>query len=134
MIGKLRNILTWWNKLNTFGPKMEYFPKANKSWLFVKPEKYETVKDIFKDTNLNITNEGKRHPGAVVGTGEFRKKYVIMRINEWVAELKLLTKITKFYPQAVYCTFTPGFRRKLKYVIRIIPNISHLLQPIENII
>ena len=30
-VGKLRNILTWWNKLNTFGPKMGYFPKANKS-------------------------------------------------------------------------------------------------------
>ena len=30
-VGKLRNILTWWNNLNTFGPKMGYFPKANKS-------------------------------------------------------------------------------------------------------
>ena len=43
-VGKLRNILTWWNKLNTFGPKMGYFPKANKSWLIVKPEKCETEK------------------------------------------------------------------------------------------
>ena len=57
-----------------------------------------------------------------------------MRVNEWVAELKLLTKITKFYPQPAYCTFTPGFRQKLNYFIRTIPNISHLLQPIENII
>ena len=57
-----------------------------------------------------------------------------MRVNEWVAELKLLTKITKFYPQAAYCKFTPGFRQKLNYFIRTIPNISHLLQPIENII
>ena len=36
-VGKLRNMLTWWNKLNTFGPKLGYFPKANKSWLIVKP-------------------------------------------------------------------------------------------------
>ena len=43
-VGKLRNMLTWWNKLNTFGPKLGYFPKANKSWLIVKPEKYETTK------------------------------------------------------------------------------------------
>ena len=105
-VGKLRNILTWWNKLNTFGPKLEYFPKAKKSWLIVKPEKYETAKGIFKDTNLNITNEGKRHLGAVVGTEEFKKEYVIMRVNEWVTDLKLLTKIAKFYPQVAYCAFT----------------------------
>ena len=39
-VGKLRNILIWWNKLNTFSPKIGYFPKANKSWLIMKPEKY----------------------------------------------------------------------------------------------
>ena len=57
----------------------------------MKPEKYETAKGIFKDTNLNITNESKSHLGVVVGREEFRKKYVIMRVSEWVAELKLLT-------------------------------------------
>ena len=133
-VGKLRNILTWWNKLNTFGAKMGYFPKANRSWLIVKPEKYETAKGIFKDTNLNITNKGKKHLGAGVGTEEFRKEYAIMSVNEWVAELKLLTKIAKFYSQAIYCTFTSGFRQKFNYVIRTITNISHLLQPIENVI
>ena len=30
-VGKLRNIITWRNKLNTFGPKIGYFAKANKS-------------------------------------------------------------------------------------------------------
>ena len=114
--------------------KMGYFPKANKSWLIVEPEKYETAKGIFKDTNLNITNKGKKHLGAVVGTEEFRKEYAIMSVNEWVAELKLLTKIAKFYSQATCCTFTSGFRQKFNYAIRTIPNISHLLQPIENVI
>ena len=58
--------------------------------LIVNPEKYETAKSIFKDTNLNINNEGKRHLGVVVGTEEFRKEFVIIRVNDWVAELKLL--------------------------------------------
>ena len=70
-VGKLRNIVTWWNKLNTFGAKMGYFPKASRSWLIAKPEKYETAKGIFRDTNLNITSKGKKHLGAVVGTEEF---------------------------------------------------------------
>ena len=64
----LRNILTWWSKLNTFVPKIGYFPKADKSWLIVKPGKYEAAKSIFKDTSFDITNDGKRHIGAVVGT------------------------------------------------------------------
>ena len=35
----------------------------------------------------------KRDVGAVVGTEEFRKEYVTTRVNKWVAELKLLSKI-----------------------------------------
>ena len=57
-----------------------------------------------------------------------------MRVNEWIAELKLLTKIAKFYLQTAYCGFTSGFRQKFNYVIRTISNINHLLQPIENVI
>ena len=54
-----------------------------------------------------------------------------MRVKEWVAELKLLSKIAKFHPQAAFTLF---FRQKYDYVIRAIPNISHLLQPFENVI
>ena len=43
--------------------------------------------------------EGKKRLGAVVGTEEFRKEYVIMRVNEWVSKLnsKLLYSIRKQY-------------------------------------
>ena len=78
-VGKLRNILTRWNKLNTFSPNIGYFPK----------EKCETAKVIFKDMKLNIINEGKRHLATVVGTKEYREEFMIMRVNEWVSELKL---------------------------------------------
>ena len=102
-VGALKNILTRWNKLNTFGAKMEYFPKANKSWLIVKPEKYEAAKGIFKGVNLNITNEGKKH--LAVGIEEFRKEcdYESNRI-------KVTDKNTKFCPQAAHCAFTSGSR------------------------
>ena len=72
--------------------------------------------------------------GAVVGTEEFRKEYVIMRVNEWVTELKLPTKISKFYQQAANFAFTSYFRQKFTHTIRTIPNTSQLLQPIENVI
>ena len=69
-----------------------------------------------------------------LGTEKFRKEYVIMRVKTWVAELKLLTKIAKFFAQAGYYAFTSGFRQKFNYVIRFILNINHLLEPIENVI
>ena len=65
----------------------------------MEPGTYETAKGIFKDTNLNITKECKSHLGVIVGTDEFRKKCAIMRVNEWVTELMLRTKIAKFYLQ-----------------------------------
>ena len=91
-VGKLRNILTWWNKLNTFGAKMGYFPKANRSWLIVKPEKYETAKGIFKDTNLNITNAGKRNLGAAVGYGEVQKGICDYESKEMGSRIKVADK------------------------------------------
>ena len=33
----------------------------------MRPEKYQTAKVIFKDMKLDITNEGKRYLGALVG-------------------------------------------------------------------
>ena len=43
-VGKLINILTCCNNLNTLYPKIGYFPKTNKSWLIVKPAKHEVAK------------------------------------------------------------------------------------------
>lgn len=34
----------------------------------------KTAKEIFSDTKLNITNEGKRHVGGLGGIKEYRKK------------------------------------------------------------
>ena len=45
-----------------------------KSWLIVKPEKYETVKGIFKDTKLNITSE--RHLEVVFATEECSNEHL----------------------------------------------------------
>ena len=43
----------------------------------MKPEKYEAAKGLFKDTKLNVTNEGKRYLEAVAVTNEYRKEYGI---------------------------------------------------------
>jgi hypothetical protein len=36
--------LLWWDALNTLGPNLGYFPKDEKCWIIVKPEKEESVR------------------------------------------------------------------------------------------
>lgn len=49
-------------------------------WLIVKLEKIKQ-QNVYLKMKLNVTNNGKRQTGAVVGTEEYRKKYVITKKN-----------------------------------------------------
>ena len=132
--GKLKPLLNWWRSLSSLGPKAGYFPKASKSWLIVKPEMYDLAKELFTGTSINVTADGKRHLGAVLGTLQYRQLYVKSKVDEWVQQLTVLSEFAKFYPQSAYCAFTSGFRHKFNYVLRTIPDISAYLQPVEDTI
>ncbi|KAG1654807.1 Down syndrome cell adhesion molecule-like protein Dscam2 [Nymphon striatum] len=132
--GKLKSLLAWWVGLLRVAPKAGYYPKPSKSWLIVKPEKYELAKMIFKNTNINITSQGQRHLGAAIGSVEFRKSFVQDKVNDWMHQLRILSKIACYYPQAAYCAFTAGFRQKFNYTLRTIPDIREYLHPIEEVI
>ena len=49
----------------------------------------------------------------------------------WTAQLDVLVDIAKSEPQAAYTAFTSGFRHKMTYYIRTIPNISQNLQRLD---
>ena len=66
----------WWDELGTSGPKYGYYPLARKTVLIVKPEYEETAKDIFAGSGVKITTGGERHMGAVIGSADFKEKYV----------------------------------------------------------
>lgn len=132
--GKLKNLLKWWKLVESFGPKVGYFPNANKSWIIVKEEKLEMATNIFRGSELNITTEGKKHLGAVIGSEEFRSDYIESKVNDWVKQLTTLAIIATHYPQSAYCAFTAGFCHKFDYFLRTIPNISGHLQPVEDVI
>ena len=63
-----------------------------------------------------------------------RLKYVEDLVKEWVDQLKELSKIAKSEPQAAYAAFTSGFRHKLTYFLRTIPNLEEVLKPIDDVI
>jgi len=113
--GSIETLHIWWNKVCEHGPSIGYNPKAEKSWLIVKPEKMKLAKATFANSNINITVEGKRHLGAAIGKTEFKAKYIRDIVEDWCMQLRVLSKIALIYPHAAYCAFTSGFRQKFNY-------------------
>ena len=118
------SIRDYWGKLTVLVPKYGYFPKASKSYLTVKEDK-------LNNANVNITMQGKRHLGAVIGSNEYREEYVKDLVNDWNNQLVLLSSIAESQPQAAYFAFLSGFKSKLNYFMRPFPGISQFLDPVE---
>ena len=66
--GSLNGLHEWWSRLQSLGPSYGYFLNACKTWLIVKPEYLDLALEIFKNTGIGITSEGKRHLGASTGS------------------------------------------------------------------
>ena len=58
--GKPTSIRGYWGKLTVLGPKHGYFPKASKSYVIVKEDKLGEARNVFNDSNVNITIERKK--------------------------------------------------------------------------
>ena len=82
---------------------------------------------MLTDTNINITTDGRKRLGAVVGSDTYKVQYVEDLVDDWNTQLKLLSTIPETQPQAAYLVFVSGFRSKLNYFTRAIPEIGHHL-------
>ena len=129
--GSLNSIKDYWDKLTTIGPRYGYFPKSKKSYLIVKEKKLLETQNIFANSQVNITAEGKRYPVAVIGSTEYRDKYVKNLVKDWHNQRTILSTIAKAQPQAAYLAYVNEFKNKLNCFLRNIPNIHHLLLSLE---
>ena len=94
--GKIIQLKNWWKTLCNLGPKFGYYPEASKSWLIVKETSKQQATSVFKDTKIQITTEGQRHLGAVIGSLKYKHNYVQNKINELIiSEIKVLSKNRK---------------------------------------
>ena len=74
--GKLHDLKGWWEIVIDEGQKLGYYVNQGKSWLILKdPNKLEEAKQLFADTNINFTTQGKRHLGAAIGSTDFKATY-----------------------------------------------------------
>ena len=80
---------------------------------------------------VNITAEGKRHRGAVIGSTEYLNEYVKDLVKDLDNQLTNLSTIVETQPQAAYLVCGSGFKSKLNYFLRTTPNICYLLLLLE---
>ena len=71
--------------------------KTRQHWIIVKPEREESARELFQSTAINVTTEGHRHLGAVIGSQDYQKDYVDGKVTEWVSEIVKLAYNSFFY-------------------------------------
>ena len=65
-------LYNWYNHLSQEGQKYGYLVNGSNSWLIVKSDVLaDEAKRVFGN-EVNITTEGQRHLGAVIGSQEFK--------------------------------------------------------------
>ena len=129
--GKIKDLHEWYLCLEQIGLQHGYYVNGSKSWLIVKsPELAEIAKEVFGDS-VNITTEGKRHLGAVIGSENYKKEYCEEKVTTWIKELSALCEIAETQPQAAYAAYTQGYRSKFTFFLRTIENFEQYLEPID---
>ncbi len=112
-----------------------YFPKASKTVLIVKkPEDLEMSKAVFAGSGVQVTSEGERHLGAVLGSDSFKAEYVSKKVLSWVKDIKDLSDIAKEEPQIAFSAYTKGLSHRWSYLQRTVGDISELFRPLEEAI
>ena len=132
--GSLDSLLSWYDNLIKIGKRYGYNINMDKSWLILKSsETYDKAMKVFGQT-IQITTEGKRHLGAVIGTQSYKNKYCNKMVNQWINELEVLCEFATIEPHAAYTAFTKGYYSKFIYFMRTIDGFGTYMQPIEELL
>ena len=113
---------------------MGYNVNRSKSWLIVKNEESEArARKEFGDT-VNITTEGQRHLGVVIGSLDFKSSYCSAKATKWKEEITNLNNIAETHPHMAYVAFTKGYLSKFTYFMRTIEGFDQFLSPIDDVL
>ena len=93
---------------------------GSKSWLIVKSDVLaDEAKRVFGD-EVNVTTEGLRHLGAVIGIKRVQRSKFSGKILTWKGELEALSEIARSQPHAAYTVFSKGYKSKFTYFMRTV--------------
>ena len=88
--------------------------------------------EVFQNTGINVTTEGRRHLGAALGSRDFLEGYVNEKAEQWVEEVIKLSEFANSQPQACFAAYTFGLKYRWTYFMRTLPGIQNLLRPLED--
>ena len=77
-----------------------YLVNCPKCWQIVKTQDLARKAEQIFGEKVNITTEGKRHLGAVIGSKEYKDQYCRDKVQGWVRDFLSLAEITKNKPHA----------------------------------
>ena len=129
--GHLADLRTWWDMLCDIGPHFGYFVNSSKTFLIVKEAHLPLARDIFGDTGVQLTAEGRRYS---LGSSDFIKSYVNGKVKDWSDELSKLSEISLTQPHSAYSALTHGLLGRWTFLSRPLPGIGDLFSPLEQII
>ena len=133
--GRLNELKDWWDIMISEGQKIGYYVNESKSWLILKDSsQLETAKQVFQNSNIKFTCEGKRHFGAALGTEVFKITYVSKKVEEWCKEMKNLSKLAKTQPHAAFSAYIHGEQHRFTYFLRTMEGMNDLVKPLDDII
>ena len=94
----VESLYQWYKSLCEEGRKFSDIVNGAKRWLIVKnSELAQSAKKVFCD-EVNITLEGRRHLGVVIGSKEFKNQCCQEKLDNWLREMESLTEISKSQP------------------------------------
>ena len=128
--GRLNELHRWWRHINEIGPPLGYFPKAEKTWLIVKPQHLERANVLFPD--IKITTVGHEFLGSYIGNEEGTTNYVNAQISEWTKDIDALIEVAKYEPQLAYIAYVFGTSRRWQFLCRTTPGIAATLSKLED--
>ncbi len=69
--GTLENLKIWWDHLSKIGPAFGYHVNLQKTWLVTSDNFSCPAAEIFGDSSVNITTDGRPVLGSPVGKPEY---------------------------------------------------------------
>ena len=83
---------------------------------------------VFGD-KINITTEGKRNLGAVIGSKEYKDQYCAEEVQGWKEGISTLAEIDKCQPHAAHIIFTKGST----YCMRAVESFAECVDPVQQV-
>ena len=111
---------------------------ATKTCILAKAQHINKAREMFKDTAMTISEEGKQYLGGAMGTAVFVEQFVQRKVEGWAKEVERLSTFAVTQPHVAYAAFTHGLVSRWNYLLRVIDweilSSTDLLQPLESAI